>query len=170
VVGGRGEGTCVELMNEAFGPFLQSHKPDVIILSARWIEGDVADVERTLRALAGKADRIVVLGPIVEYAMPLPRLLAQVAGGRDPFLLTAARLPEQRGTDGDLAAAVTHAGGRYISLYRLLCAVDGATCRTMVNDIPMQWDYGHLTAEGSELIAEKIKASGALALTGETAK
>ena len=167
VLGAKGEKTCVALMDRALGTFLASSRPDVIILSARWIESDITDVERTLRALAGSAGQVVVLGPIVEYAMPLPRLLAQVAGGRDPSLLIDARVGSQRRIDQELSAAVTRAGGSYVSVYQMFCASDAAPCQTMSKDVPVQWDYGHLTAEGSLALAEKLKASGALALPEE---
>jgi len=164
VLSGRGEKTCVDLVDRTFGAFLQSTRPDIIILSARWIESDVSDVARTLKALAGKAGQVVVVGPTVEYAMPLPRLLAQVSGGRDPSLLVDARLADQRRTDRDLGAAVRAAGGTYVSAYRLLCPSDASPCQTTVDGIPVQWDYGHLTAEGSRLLARALKASGVLAL------
>ena len=167
VLGTRGEKTCIELIEMALGSFLQSNRPDVIILSARWIESDVPDVERTLKALAGKAGRVVVLGPIVEYAMPLPRLLAQVSGGRDPALLLDARLMEQVKTDRDLGAAVRASRAEYVSTYRMLCNDEIAPCRTTVDGVPIQWDYGHLTAQGSQFLARKLKEDAVLALPAE---
>jgi len=162
VLSGKGEKTCVDLIERTLGAFLQNTRPDIIILSARWIEGDIPDVERTLKALSGKAGQVVVLGPIVEYSMPLPRLLAQVSAGRDPALLLEARLADQRQTDRDLGRAVRSAGGTYASAYHLLCASDGTACKTTINGTPVQWDYGHLTAEGSQFLAGKLKESGVL--------
>lgn len=168
VLGGRGEKTCTDLVGMALISFLQSNRPDIVILSARWIESDIPDVERTLKALAGKAKQVVVLGPVAEYAMPLPRLLAQVSGGRDPSLLVEARLPGQRSVDRDLGAAVRASGADYASAYRLLCASDARPCQTIVEGVPVQWDYGHLTADGSELLARRLRESGVLSLRTET--
>lgn len=164
VLSGKGERTCVDLIQMTLGTFLQTHRPDVIILSARWIESDISDVERTLKALAGKAGRVVVLGPIAEYAMPLPRLLAQVSSGRDPSLLIRARLDDQAKADRDLGTAVRAAGAGYASPYHLLCPNDAGPCQTVTNGVPIQWDYGHLTAQGSLLLARKLRESGALTL------
>jgi peptidoglycan/LPS O-acetylase OafA/YrhL len=169
VLGTRGEKTCVDLMEMALGPFLQSSRPDVIILSARWIAGDIPDVRRTLTALAGKAGQVVVLGPIAEYSMPLPRLLAQVSAGRDPALLVEARLPEQEKTDRDLGAAVRASEAGYVSIYRMLCSSDGAPCQTITSNVPIQWDYGHLTAQGSQFVARKLREGGVLTLPVEGA-
>jgi peptidoglycan/LPS O-acetylase OafA/YrhL len=169
VLGGKGEKTCVDLVERALGPFVQSSRPDIIILSARWIGNDIPDVERTLKALTVKAGQIVVLGPIVEYAMPLPRLLAQVSDGRDPSLLLDARPADQALTDRDLGAAVRSSGADYVSAYHLLCASGTAPCETMVGGVPVQWDYGHLTAQGSQLLARKLKESGVLTLRPDKA-
>lgn len=167
VLGGKGEKTCIDLVDMALGSFLQANRPDVIILSARWIEADIPDVERTLKTLTGRAGQVVVLGPIVEYAMPLPRLLAQVADGRDTSLLVQARLADQMRTDRDLGAAVRTSGAAYASAHDLLCAGNGTACQTTVKDVPIQWDYGHLTAEGSQLLARKLRESGVLTLHAE---
>jgi peptidoglycan/LPS O-acetylase OafA/YrhL len=168
VLGGKGEKTCTDLVDMALGSFLQSYRPDVIILSARWIEADIPDVERTLKMLTGRAGQVVVLGPVVEYAMPLPRLLAQVADGRDSSLLVHARLADQAITDRNLGAAVRASGADYASAYRLLCAGKATACQTTVNDVPVQWDYGHLTAQGSQLLARKLRESGVLDLRAES--
>jgi peptidoglycan/LPS O-acetylase OafA/YrhL len=167
VLGGKGERTCVDLIGATLGSFLQSNRPDVIILSGRWIESDIPDVMRTLKALASKARQVIVMGPTVEYSMPLPRLLAQVSDGRAPSLLVDARQPDQQETDRDLAVAVRAAGADYVSAYHLLCANDGAPCQTEVSDVPVQWDYGHLTAQGSRLVARKLREAGVVVLPSE---
>jgi peptidoglycan/LPS O-acetylase OafA/YrhL len=161
----RGEKTCTELFGEIYNSFLAQNKPDIIVLSARWIESDIPDVIRTLHDLKAKAGRIVVFGPIAEYSAPLPRLLAQVSDGRDRSLLVTARRTEQIRTDEELGAAVKAAGATYISAYHLLCATQTAPCTTMVNGVPLQWDYGHLTKEGSAYIADLAKKAGAFPLT-----
>ena len=84
--------------------------------------------------------------------------------GRAPSLLVDARLPDQEKTDLVLGAAVRAAGADYVSAYRLLCASDATPCLTTVDDVPVQWDYGHLTAQGSRFLARKLRQSGVLSL------
>jgi peptidoglycan/LPS O-acetylase OafA/YrhL len=158
VIALKGERGCVDLMHLVFSDFINSHHPDTLILSARWIESDIPDLVQTITALRPKAGRIVVFGPIVEYDKSLARLLAQVADGRDPGLLVSARNTEQLATDKDMQAAVKAAGGVYISTYALLCPPDGTVCATERNGVPLQWDYGHLTAEGSRMVVERALA------------
>jgi hypothetical protein len=166
VTGARGEKTCTRLFAQIFDSFLAETKPDILVLSARWTEGDIPDVVRTIGDLKANTGRIVVFGPIVEYSAPLPRLLAQVQDGRDPALLVAARRNEQMRTDGELGAAVEAAGATYVSAYHLLCPVQAAPCATMVDGVPLQWDYGHLTKEGSAYVADLAKKAGAFAMIG----
>ncbi|WFR97738.1 acyltransferase family protein [Rhizobium tumorigenes] len=155
----KGERGCTDLMQMVFNDFLKTHHPETLVLSARWIASDIPDLVKTIEALRSKAGRIVVFGPIVEYVKPLPRLLAQVAGGRDESLLVSARNFEQVATDEGMAAAVNAAGGSYISTYGLLCPTNGAVCTTEQNGVPLQWDYGHLTAEGSKVVAQQAISS-----------
>jgi peptidoglycan/LPS O-acetylase OafA/YrhL len=161
----RGESICTRLFTQIFDSFLARNKPDILVLSARWIERDIPDVARTLRDLKTKAGRIVVFGPIVEYSTPLPRLLAQVQDGRDASLLVTARRRKQIRTDQELGAAVKAAGATYVSAYHLLCATPATPCTTVAQGAPVQWDYGHLTREGSIYLADLAKQAGAFPMT-----
>ncbi|PZM15563.1 acyltransferase family protein [Rhizobium tubonense] len=167
VISSKGERGCTDLMQMVFSDFLKKHRPGILILSARWIETDIPDVVRSLEALRGHVDRIVVFGPIVEYHKSLARLLGQVASGRNASLLVTARNTEQMKTDSEMAAAVEAAGGVYVSTYSLLCPPDGTACATQENGIPLQWDYGHLTAAGSAFVAMKAQMTGAFDVPGK---
>ncbi|CZT34677.1 acyltransferase family protein [Rhizobium sp. 9140] len=162
LIGVGGDPECVGLMRMMFQRFLPENRPDVLILSARWADEDLPLVAETLRQLKDKAGTVVVSGPIVEYQRPLARLLAQLAGGRSDALLVESRTTEQVQRDRDLQAVVETAGAIYVSPYRLLCPNPDTACRTTVGDVPLQWDYGHLTAEGSKVLAEAIIGTGAI--------
>ncbi|SES14649.1 Peptidoglycan/LPS O-acetylase OafA/YrhL, contains acyltransferase and SGNH-hydrolase domains [Rhizobium sp. NFR03] len=162
LVGARGDPSCIELMQTMFEQFLPQNKPDVLILSARWADYDLPLIAETLRQVKDKAGTVVVSGPIVEYQRPLARLLAQVASGRSEALLVDSRMTDQAQRDRDLQALVEAAGAVYVSPYRLLCPNPDAACTTMAGDVPLQWDYGHLTAEGSKALAQAIIATGAI--------
>lgn len=162
VIPSKGERTCTDLIGMALGPFIQRNRIDVLVLSARWIGSDVPDVERTIRTLRSKVGKIVVFGPIVEYDLALPRLLGQTAWRGNGDLLLTGRNPEQLLTDRLLSDAVRSGGADYVSTYSFLCPDPALACVTEDNGVPVQWDYGHLTAKGSELIAERAYATGAL--------
>lgn len=164
----RGDRSCIELMQMVFNQFLASNKPDLVILSGRWLNEDIDGVVKTVNFLKGKAGRVLVSGPIVEYQRPLARLLAQVAAGRDPALLVTGRADGQKETDAALQQAVEATGAAYASPYRLVCAQGDAACTTTIDNVPLQWDYGHLTAEGSVYVAQKMAQAGALSLAPGT--
>ncbi|TCQ12415.1 peptidoglycan/LPS O-acetylase OafA/YrhL [Rhizobium sp. PP-F2F-G36] len=162
LVGTPGERECLSLMRRMFEQFLPETKPDVVILSARWADYDLPLIAETIRQVKDKARIVVVSGPIVEYQRPLSRVLAQVAAGRSDNLLTESRVTAVARRDRDLQALVEAAGAIYVSPYRLLCPDSGAACTTTVDGVPLQWDYGHLTAEGSKFLAESIIGTGAI--------
>jgi len=59
----------------------------------------------------------------------------------------------------NLASTVWHIS--YVSYFKLLCDVND--CEVYAGkDIPLQFDYGHLTSEGSVIVAQRIKASGVI--------
>lgn len=167
VIGSGGDRGCLDMMNMIFNDFLKDNKPDILIISALWEQRDMPDLISTLRELRGKAGRIVIFGPIVDYYRAVPRLLAQVADGRSPSLLVSGRQPEQRQLDIEMKKIVEAEGATYVSVYSMFCPVDGSACATVdANGVPLQWDYGHLTKEGSEFVAEKALATGALEIPG----
>jgi hypothetical protein len=49
----------------------------------------------------------------------------------------------------------------YVSVYQAICP--RGQCRMTDQDgLPLAFDYGHLTASGSVIVAEQIRRSGAL--------
>jgi peptidoglycan/LPS O-acetylase OafA/YrhL len=156
-----GEQRCIDLMRFLFTDFIPKHRFDVILLSARWGSGNITDVRRTANALKPYAERVVVLGPHVEYKVDLPWLLAASMLKQDPSMVDRARLAKQKQTDALFAEQLRRDGTGYVSLYAALCP-EG---KCQVNDeqgLPLAFDYGHLTASGSTVVAQRIKRSGAL--------
>ena len=70
-----------------------------------------------------------------------PGVEAQVAGGR--------------ALDADFKQAVSEKGARYLSTYRALCPTSD-DCTVKVGEVPVQWDYGHLTAEGAAYVVSVL--------------
>lgn len=156
----RGERGCTDLIAMVLGKFIEEHHVDTLVLSARWIASDIPDVVRTIRDVQDKVGRIVVFGPIVEYDHALPRLLGQAIWRGDQSLLARGRNPEQQRTDLLLSKAVASARAQYVSTYSILCGEGQEICTTTQDGIPLQWDYGHLTAEGSAFVARKALEAG----------
>jgi peptidoglycan/LPS O-acetylase OafA/YrhL len=161
LLGGTGEPRCTDLMDFLFTDFIPKHRFDVILLSARWSPGNIGNLKKTANALKPYADRVVVLGPRVEYKQDLPWLLAASMLKHDPSVVDRFRLGKQQQTDRLFADQLRADGIGYISLYRAICPDE--KCRVTDQDgLPLAFDYGHLTASGSSFVAQQIKRSGAL--------
>ncbi|UZW57780.1 acyltransferase [Sphingobium sp. JS3065] len=146
----RGDARCLALMQRVFSEYLPRLRPDMVVLSARWLDKDVPDVEQTVRLIRQAAPHVIVSGPIVEYDQALPRLLAKHIDQAEP--LSIHRNGQVAVVDQQLATAMKQANIPYFSTYRSLCASD---CRLWVKSgVPVQFDYGHLTQQGSIFIAD----------------
>jgi SGNH domain (fused to AT3 domains) len=157
----KGERRCTDLMRFLFADFIPRHRFDVILLSARWGSGNIADVRKTANALKPYAKRVVVFGPHVEYKLDLPWLLAAGMLKGDPSVVDSARIAGQEQTDQLFAERLRQDGIGYVSFYAALCP-QGRCQVTDKEGLPLAFDYGHLTARGSTLVAQRIRRSGTL--------
>lgn len=163
VFDGKGVATCVGLVDLAFARVMSPPAFDAVILSARWGEDDVPSLLRTVDRLAPHVKHLYVAGPIVEYREALPRLLAlaKLRGSTAPLIV--GRLSDPADIDESLRSALAGHPATYLSAYRALCPSATQPCTTEAADgTPVQWDYGHLTAQGSASLVEIWRASGLL--------
>ena len=152
--------SCRELMNYVFTNYLASHHVDVLLLSCRWAKEDVPRLTQTLAWLKQRDIQVIVFGPIVQYDSPLPRLLATSIKNTEPGMAYQHRVAESGELDREmLKLAATDWKVRYISLVNTMC--NSASCVEYAPDgVPMQYDSGHLTRDGSVLVAQRLRASG----------
>jgi peptidoglycan/LPS O-acetylase OafA/YrhL len=147
---------CKDLMHYIFDKFLPANHVDLIIMSGRWFPKDVAEVVAVAGNLRRYATRIVISGPVQEYDLALPFLLAHAANNGEDFTqVTSQHLqPMQKITDKIFSSIALPDGVTYVSVYKAMCTPN---CRlTVGDDIPVQFDYGHLTKDGAIYLAQKI--------------
>jgi peptidoglycan/LPS O-acetylase OafA/YrhL len=149
---------CPKLMHFVFNDFLASNKIDKILLSASWKDEDLPDLTATLETLKARGFDVTVLGPIVEYDGALPRLLTEEILHDNPIIARTMRTPGIRERDRTMRRLVTERGATYLSVYDSVCR-DGLCDEFAKGDIPMQFDAGHLTAEGSLKVAQRLLTS-----------
>lgn len=150
---------------EGMAAWFASHKPDVVILSGDWM-GDVFssrfdtmidDLRNTIDTLTGHGIRTVLLGPAVQFKTGLPSLLAR-ALLRNSDLLSSRDLIRSDIFAGDAkmkAALPSSRDFTYISVIEGVCPAEN--CPLVVQTaIPLTWDYGHLTVEGSEYVIGRL--------------
>jgi len=150
---------CPRMMRYVFNDFIVSHHVDRILLSAAWKDQDIPALARTLDVLVARGINVVVLGPIVEYDRPLPRLLADEIRYHAPTLASDMRTAGITERDGRLTELVTRKGAQYISVYKAVCP-NGSCTEYAGSDVPLQFDAGHLTSEGSMMVARRLLGSG----------
>jgi peptidoglycan/LPS O-acetylase OafA/YrhL len=154
LVGRKADPTCNRMVSYIAENFAPKSRPDAIILSANWQSSDAADLKKTIATLRPHTDRIIVFGPIVAYDQPLPRILARSLYMQDPAIVGQHSLPGRDDIDYQLFNALRTTDSEYVSLYRTLCRPN---CITWIDrSIPLQYDYGHLTREGSVFIASLL--------------
>ncbi|MBB4218434.1 acyltransferase [Rhizobium anhuiense] len=149
-----GEERCIELMNYMFKDFLPSHKVDVLVLAGRWTKDDAKLIRKTVDYLSPFAKKIVVFGPVAEYKSSLPRLLAHSLYDKQPFKAADHLVPRQH-IGLDIQDALAGSGATYISTYKTMCNPD-CVVWTKSGD-PVQFDYGHFTADGSRILISRVK-------------
>ena len=145
-------------MQFVFDDFLVNNKPDKVLLAASWKDEDLPILSATLDILKQRKLDVVVLGPIVEYDGALPRLLTEEILRNNPIIARTMRTPGIRERDSNMRRLVPEMGATYVSVYDSVCR-DGVCDEFAKGDIPLQFDAGHLTAEGSVKIAQRLSMS-----------
>jgi len=149
---------CRTLMEFVFGDFLVHNRIDGVLLAASWKDEDLPVLSSTLRQLKSRGIDVTVLGPIVEYDAALPRLLVDGILHDTPSIASAKRTPGIRERDLAMQRMVTATGATYLSVYDAICRDD--RCDELVQgNIPMQFDAGHLTAEGAIEVGRRLSAA-----------
>jgi peptidoglycan/LPS O-acetylase OafA/YrhL len=148
------------------GAFFKDSKPDLVIVSADWLEyargprfdGMIADLRQTIAEINGRGVAVVLLGPPVQFRSRLPSMLmrAQLRGvdlRADDFVL-----PDIFALDARMRAALpSHDKFSYVSVVSAICPARQCPL-TIGEDIPLAWDHAHLTAEGSEYVVGRLAA------------
>jgi peptidoglycan/LPS O-acetylase OafA/YrhL len=147
---------CVAI-NDYFFSLIAKLKPDIVALSASWNGFDTLDeLDRTIDRLQRTGTKIVLIGTIPVYKMPLPMILAHRLSGRkvDPSSLL---LDNVGSTERIMKIRYGKAHVvELISILDVLC--DQGPCRTTVDDgVPVSIDTGHLTPQSSRFVADRIK-------------
>ena len=151
---GKGEKRCTNLMKGMFETYIPHHDIDVIIIAARWKTEDAALIHATINAMKKKNREIILFGPIIEYEAPLPRIMARSINVNNPSLPSSMEVNEVSITDKAIGDAANRAGARFVSLIDVMCP--GSHCITLQHGKPIQFDYGHLTEEGADLLLKKM--------------
>lgn len=145
---------CTQMLDETVNTWLARQQPiDLIIVAAKWRRDDGPGLAVMIERLRRHARDVLVLGPIVEYVQPLPRIVAALRL-TDVDRFDRFRDPDIAARDIEIGTATRRAGARYVSIYKVICP---GHCRVITADHHvMQFDYGHLTVPGSIEVIDQI--------------
>ena len=147
---------CKSLTSFIYNDFLPHNKIDGIVLNATWGKIDLVRLSRTIDAAQRNVGTVILIGPMVQYDQGLPRLLALAVLKGQPELPFSHRSSEFAITDKEMRQLAGEKHINYISFFDLLCSQ--AVCRTTTDgNMPLLYDYGHLTSQGSEQVAAQIR-------------
>ena len=149
---------CQVFFRDILTKWLPAHPVDAVILAGNWQEDDIGYVAGTLKQITPYAP-VVLVGPVPQYETDLPRLIVMAHGDAHASLLRRYARPEPFVFDARLRRITTGlAHVSYASPIEYLCF--GGQCQVLAGKaVPLQFDYGHLTAEGSRVLAPAIVAA-----------
>lgn len=147
-----GENRCVKLMGALLTEYLEKYNFNQLIISSNWYLGDSSGLLKLIDEVRGRVNDVVVLGPIITYSMPLPRLLSIYGkeGGK-----SYNKYAESLAIDDEFKKKFENKEIRYISVLDVICP-EGICFEVTDRNIPMQTDYGHTTSDGADFLVKKI--------------
>ena len=159
-----GEERCTTLIERAVSRYIPEQRFDLILISARWAPADPAKLAKFIQGI-GTAPNIAVIGPNVEYATPLPRLLVQASlNGSTRIIEQADHHEKVARIDAAVRAAVAVTPATYFSVVEVQCP--NRRCRTHGPDgAPYLFDTNHFTDAGAALVLAALRER----LTGQPA-
>ncbi|MBV9980056.1 acyltransferase family protein [Bradyrhizobium sp.] len=144
--------------------FFRDHKPDLVILSADWLEyarpprlaDMITDLRATIAVLNAAGLHVVLLGPAVQFKDRLPSMLLRAHLRGVQATAKDVVLPDIFALDAMMRLGLPASEGfAYISVEDAVCP--DRQCPVTIGDgIPLSWDHAHLTAEGSVYVMERL--------------
>ena len=153
-------------------PWFETRKPDLVLISSDWIEHGrpafydsmIENIRGTIASLSGRGIPVILLGPSVQFKDRLPPMLIRAHLRQiQPSPREMVR-PDIFALDARMKAALpTTDKFTYVSILEAVCPAQQCPL-TVDDDVPLAWDFAHLTVEGSVYVTSKI--AGSLGLKG----
>ncbi|MDB5799675.1 MAG: hypothetical protein JWL63_614 [Rhodocyclales bacterium] len=149
----QGPARCVKLMQYIFQDWLPKHSSQVryIVIAGRWEPLDIAPLKRLVSDLRKMGMQVVVVGPSVEYYVPVPLILAyeNISGFR---LQDRLAKRERFAADKQFSEALADEDITYFSPNLRLCP--NGRCQLLHRGAPTFFDRDHLTHDGVALVLQ----------------
>lgn len=152
---------CIDMIDMVLTE-LQTLSVDHVVLSARWWEDDVVQLQNFIRLVQSMGHQVTVIGPTEEYQAALPVILFQLGERSD---LAEAVAVHNRADRFELSRAlgnhVRETGAVYVDALSMRCPED--ICPPVTSGgVPTMWDREHFSPEGALEAVHAMLADGQL--------
>jgi peptidoglycan/LPS O-acetylase OafA/YrhL len=149
LLGNRGAKRCTDLVDFIYREWYPRNASRIhkVVLAGRWENDDLGDLDRSLAALKAFGASIIVYGPVPEYMVPVPLLLAYQEIAQIPLSVKLQR-PDRRTLDAVLRQRLG-TDAVYFSPYLNLCS--GTDCKLEDGGAAVYIDRDHLTPRGADI-------------------
>ena len=149
---------------------IKKRHPETVVLFAVWnnytelyrstpLENKLNETIAELHEIG--IQHILVLGPVPQWQMDLPKVLYTYSRRNSkhtlPAMMKSQLKKEPFRFNDEMAFALASGPAEYVSVIHALCNEEG--CLTRATDDPkslMTWDYGHLSVIGAEYISKRL--------------
>ena len=159
-----GDDDCRAMMADIFQRFLPTHHIDGVFLVARWEQGDLDSLTKLIQWTNRQRVPVIVFGPVPEYDMPLPRILAYSIAWNEPNLASQHFMANQQILDAEMQRmAATSWRVPYVSLYKVICGTGGCLeYADPAHKLPLMGDDNHLSTPGAFYVVRRLLMKGEL--------
>ena len=144
---------CNYFYDWVFNELLVDTNFDMVIVASRWRSKDVGRFSKTIEALKKQSNNILVIGPNIEYAQPLPWLLSHL---RQDELEAFTKYDKQKRVDKEILDLAYKAGIVYYPLIDSLCTAKNKCTYLTPSGSPTLFDDDHLTQDGALMLSTDI--------------
>ena len=150
---------CKNVIQRAFREYAGSENIQGVILSARWELVSLSDIRRTLAFLRDRNIEVILIGPNAIYKADAPLIIARSKSNNEDLRERANLLLIDGIKDLNyrLKNMADTLGVTYIDLIGAICTEQECEVVTP-NGIPINWDAGHLTLDGSREILKRVRS------------
>src|SRR5258708_4283291 len=166
---------CGNVSRYIYGDYLVHHPVNTVLLAGGWKEGDLSELHRTVVWIQQHGMKVIVFGPVFDFDLALPDVLALSLRERSPEVIERHLGPANWQLDRKMALIVRQEWKvPYISAYEDFCVPIGqdashlrtlniSNCRFFAAPgVPIAFDSHHLTAAGSVTYASLTRARAQL--------
>jgi hypothetical protein len=154
----KGEGLkkACDISNEYALEQIETLQPDIVIIAQR-DKHDEVDFEEIAKRFPSLKGRFIIVGPVPQWKTALPQVIARKIWQDPKKVYDNSFMSTLKVMDEKLIRKYKNSDYlKYISIMNVVCLEEGCLAKLDDKNTPLVFDSGHLTLEGSRLIALSV--------------